>query len=109
MRMRWLALSVLCTLTLYGCATATYTPRPLEEASFKTRTQTKEEGGIRVTAAVLSAEECKELFRLDLYRRGVQPIWLRIENNTKQLVGFLSYVEILHKRGNPASASKATP
>jgi len=76
---------------VYGCATATYNPRPLEEATFKTRAQTQDERGVRVTAAVLSAEECKELFRLDLYKRGIQPIWLRIENNTKQLVAFLSY------------------
>ena len=91
MRRQWLTISIVWALMICGCATATYGPRPLEEATFKTRAQTQEENGIRVTAAVLSAEECKELFLLDLYRRGIQPIWLRIENNTKQLVAFLPY------------------
>jgi len=91
MKRQWLAISILCALMIHGCATATYNPRPLEEATFKSRAQTQEDRGIQVTAAVLSAEECKELFRLDLYKRGIQPIWLKIENNTKQLVAFLSY------------------
>jgi hypothetical protein len=91
MRRQWLTISIVWTLLVYGCAAATYSPRSLEEATFKSRAQTQEDGGVQVTAAVLSAEECKMYFRLDLYRRGIQPIWLRIENNTKQLVAFLRY------------------
>ena len=91
MQRQWLAILIVCALILCGCATATYNPRPLEEATFKTRAQTQDERGIRVTAAVLSPEECKELFRLDLYKRGIQPIWLKIENNTNHLVAFLPY------------------
>lgn len=91
MRRQWLTILILGALMIYGCATANYNPRPLEEATFKTRAQTQEDRGVKVTAVVLSAEECKQLLRLDLYRRGIQPIWLKIENNTKQSVLFLPY------------------
>ncbi len=57
--------------------------------SYLDRAQTQEENGIRVTAAVPSAEESKEIFRSPLYRRKVQPVWLKIENNRDEFVSFL--------------------
>jgi hypothetical protein len=63
----------------------------MEEVPFKERAQTQYEDGIRVTAVVLSVEECKEVFGLDLYKRGIQPIWLEIENKKKELAIFLAY------------------
>lgn len=91
MRIQWLALWLVCILTVYGCATRAYHPRPMEEVPFKERAQTQYEGGVRVTAAVLSGEECKEIFGLDLYKRGIQPIWIEIENTSKEYVAFLAY------------------
>ncbi len=41
---------------------------------------TQTEGQLKVTAAVLSAEESEQGFDLDLYDKGIQPIWLEIEN-----------------------------
>jgi hypothetical protein len=63
----------------------------MEEVPFKDRAQTQQDGGIQVTAAVPSAEETKEVFGLDLYRKGIQPIWLKIENKEKEPVWFLPY------------------
>ncbi|MBE9582034.1 MAG: LssY C-terminal domain-containing protein, partial [Proteobacteria bacterium] len=79
---------ILVFLLLAGCATS-FHPRPMDEIPFQDRVQTQEKENVRVSAAVLSAEETQELFSLDLYKRGIQPIWLEIENNTDEPVFFL--------------------
>ncbi|UCG11255.1 MAG: LssY C-terminal domain-containing protein [Deltaproteobacteria bacterium] len=80
----WLGLLVVFTLAASGCAT--FKPRPIDEVRFRARAQTKSDGKVRVTVAVLSAEETKEVFDLDLYRKGIQPIWMEIENNYEERV-----------------------
>ena len=91
MWMQRLALWVTFILIVSGCATRTYNPRPMEEVPFKNRAQTQHDGGVRVTAAVLSAAETKDVFGLNLYKKGIQPIWLEIENNEKELLAFLPF------------------
>ena len=49
-------------------------------------TQTK--NGVSVSAAVLSAAETKAVFNLSLYHKGIQPVWLEIENNTQHRMWF---------------------
>jgi hypothetical protein len=71
----------------YGCAT--FDPLPIEKSSFIERTQSQTEDDILVTAAVLSADETKEIFNLDLYKKGIQPIWIEVENNNENRVWFL--------------------
>jgi hypothetical protein len=56
----------------------------MDEVPFSQRAQTKSEGNIQVTAAVPSAKENRELFGVDLYGKGIQPIWLKIENNDEK-------------------------
>ena len=77
----------LCLLLILGCAS--FQPRPIAEVPFKDRAQTQSEGGVRVTAAVLSAEESKEVFGVDLYKEFIQPIWFEVENREKEPVSFL--------------------
>lgn len=48
-----------------------------------------EEGEIRVTAAVPSADEAGELFSSKLYRRNVQPVWIKVENRGQEPLWFL--------------------
>ncbi len=91
MWMQRLALSVIFILLTVGCAVRSYNPRPMEEVPFKDRAQTQSEEGVRVTVAVLSAEECKEVFGLDLYKRGIQPIWIEVENKYDKMLVFLAY------------------
>jgi len=79
--------AVIFIVTVSGCAT--FNPRPLEEVPFRERAQTKSEGNVTVTAAVPSAEESRRLFGVSIYKRGVQPIWLEIENRDEEPVYFL--------------------
>ena len=79
--------AVIFILSVSGCAT--FNPRPLEEVPFRERAQTKSEGNVTVTAAVPSAEESRRLFGVSIYRRGIQPIWLEIENKDEEPVYFL--------------------
>ncbi len=59
------SLSVLCLGVVSGCAS--FSPRPLDEIPFMERAETQTEGPLRVTAAVLSAEESEHASALDLY------------------------------------------
>lgn len=76
-------------LLLAACAA---TPSPDEAAStsdFRSRIQSQEADNVRVSVAVPSAEETEEIFAKPLYKRGIQPVWLRIENMRDEQVAFL--------------------
>ena len=84
--MKTFIFSGICILILTGCAS--YKPYAIDEFPFKERAQTKYEGNVRVTAAVPSAKESRKIFGVHTYNRGVQPIWLEIENNDEGPVFF---------------------
>jgi hypothetical protein len=73
-----------CFLALHSCAT--FKPGPIDETIFRNRGQTKSDGVVQVTATILSREETREIFGLDLYKKRIQPIWLEIENNDDERV-----------------------
>jgi hypothetical protein len=80
---------IVCSLLLISaCASAPQSSSALQ-GTYLDRAQTQEKQDIRVTAAVPSAKESKELFGTSLYRRGVQPVWLKIENISDQHITFL--------------------
>jgi len=81
--------AVVCGLTLLAACASAPPPAATLEGNYLERAQTQEKEGIRVTAGVPSADESKELFGTALYRRGVQPVWLKIENNRDEFVSFL--------------------
>jgi LssY-like putative type I secretion system component LssY len=59
--------------------TVVYAPEPTLRA-FLARAQTQETPLAKVTAAVLKADESRQLFGVSLARRSIQPVFLRIEN-----------------------------
>ncbi len=68
-----------------------YLPDPAA-AGYKERSQVQEDPRARVTVAVLAAAESRTLFGVDLARRGIQPVYVRLENRSPeplrlQLVG----------------------
>ncbi|MBC7852519.1 MAG: LssY C-terminal domain-containing protein [Pirellulaceae bacterium] len=65
--------------------TIVYAPEP-ELRTFLMRGLTQESPLSRVTVAVLSAQESQQVFGVPMGRRGIQPVFLRIENrNTTPL------------------------
>ena len=70
---------VIAILVVSGCAS--FKPVPLEEVGFLQRSQTQQQGNITVRVSVPSAEECELAFGVDLYKIGIQPVWIEISNN----------------------------
>jgi hypothetical protein len=105
---------VLLLVSALGCGARPFQPKPLDEVPFRDRAITQSSRGIRVTAAVPSAEESRALFASRLYSRGVQPIWIEIENGRDVEISFLPlgldpeyYTPIETSYVNPAAGDAA--
>ncbi len=83
---RGLALAAL--LVALGCAT--FDPVPLQEVGFRERAQTETRGEVTVSAAVLTVAETRRAFDVVMQREKIQPVWLRIQNDTDHDYLFLS-------------------
>ena len=78
---------VLIGTLMTGCASG-FDPKPLDEVPFRDRAQSQIDDDVRVTAAVPSAQETRDLFGVSLYKSRVQPVWLEIENMTPDELSF---------------------
>jgi hypothetical protein len=67
-------------MVVYGC-TIYQKPRPSFDVPFRERSQSKVDGDVRVTVAVLSAEESRQLFGVNLAGKDIQPVWIRVQNS----------------------------
>jgi len=85
------------TFFLLGCsvfwltmlaACAGFDPQPMDRIPFMDRAQTRIKENVRVTAAVLSPGESEAAFGVPLYTRGIQPVWLEIENRDGEALWF---------------------
>ena len=83
------AVQVCLILACVACAGPSTTVPDLPEGDYLARVQTQTREGITVRAAVPSAKESEALFGIRLYKRGVQPVWLEISNETGRKVWFL--------------------
>jgi len=63
-------------LLLVGCAA----PPQMESLDFRARAETQINGKVQVSAAVLSQQESENSFGFPLARKGIQPVWLEIDN-----------------------------
>ena len=81
-----LAVCILSGVLLWSCAT--FNPQPLNEHLFRKRAISQTENGVRVSAAVLGLTETETVFGLQLYKKGIQPVWLEIENRTPYRIRF---------------------
>ena len=76
-------------LLLSACASTPDAFTTVPEGDYRERIQTQETNDVRVSAAVPSAKETAEIFGKPLYKRGIQPVWLKIENNRDEAITFL--------------------
>lgn len=88
-RLRMLLPAGLAMLLLAGCASGPGPAEAIPEGDYRERLVAQERDGIRVTAGVPSAKETEALFDESLYDRGIQPVWIEIENQRDELVTFL--------------------
>jgi hypothetical protein len=80
---------LLAALVTVSCASAPEHPYSDMETAYQERVVIQQGDGITVSAAVPSAEETKQLFKLNLYKYGIQPVWLNIRNERNDRVTFL--------------------
>ena len=73
--------AVVIAYALCGCA-PTNLPNP-QEAGYESRAVTRGDGGIRVSASVLSAEESAAVYGVRLAEKGIQPVWIEVHNDDK--------------------------
>ena len=70
---------VLIVITIIGCASK----GPLfeiEKLDYKSRVVTRSDGAVLVSASVLSASESRDIYGVPLAKKGIQPIWIEVEN-----------------------------
>jgi hypothetical protein len=72
---------ILLMLLCLSCYSNNYSPEPIQKISSLKNIQTQSKGKVTVTSAVLSDEESERIFGVDLSEEGIQPVWLKIENN----------------------------
>ena len=69
-----------CLAGLAAAACVSYEPRPLSDVAFLERAQEQRHSEVFVAVAVPSAQEVRELFGVDLYAEGIQPVWVQVQN-----------------------------
>jgi hypothetical protein len=86
---RCLLHALACVLLLSACATAPTWYLQIPEGDYRERIQTQENDGVIVSAAVPSSKETADVFGKPLYKKGIQPVWLKIENSRDETITFL--------------------
>ena len=77
--LNWVFVAFIFTIAFCGCA-AYQKPRPFYDVPFRERSQSKIDGEVKVTVAVLGAEESRQLFGVNLDGQDIQPVWVRVQN-----------------------------
>ncbi len=73
-------LLVIILFATAGCATSSFAPEDPDSYPFLGRGITQSEGPVRVTVTVPDAAETNAAFGLPLYDKGIQPVWIKLEN-----------------------------
>jgi hypothetical protein len=81
---------ILGLLTVATFACTIYRPQPPVDLNSLPQARTQSDGQVRITAAVLTAEESKKIFAVPVYDSGVQPLWLSIDNQDHVPYAFLA-------------------
>ena len=71
--------SIVVSLVLTGCASVGPLPET-ETLDYKSRATSRSDGGVIVSASVLSADESRDLYGVPLAKKGIQPVWIEVEN-----------------------------
>lgn len=80
--------ALVCVVALLGCAPRSYAPPTIESVGITHRAHHQTEDDLTVRVSVPGADETEALFGLPLYDRGIQPVWIEVENASEQRVRF---------------------
>jgi hypothetical protein len=75
-------------LLLSGCATQSYHYESTNSFPIRDRAISETKGNITISASVPGEGEAQAIFGIPIYDRGIQPVWLNIENNSEERVRF---------------------
>jgi hypothetical protein len=78
--LRWPAILLLGSLA--ACGGRPYVYQPLETLDLVARAESQADGKVRVSASVPGAAETEAIFGVPLYKKGIQPVWLQVENGS---------------------------
>lgn len=70
-----------CTALQTG---ASYHPESINTVRFRDRAVSKADADVRVSVAVPTAEEIRSLFDVDLVKKEIQPVWVKVENQSEK-------------------------
>ena len=83
---------------------APFTPRPTYDVPFRARAQTQYDEEVGVSVAVIDSQESEALFGVHLTARGIQPVWVKVENYSGK-VYHLMYSGVDPNDSSPLEAS----
>jgi hypothetical protein len=75
-------------VALGGCA-AWHAPERVDTAALRGRAVSATAHDVRLSAAVLSADDSRQMFGADVNGTGVQPVWVEVENRTPSALWLL--------------------
>lgn len=76
--------AVLALSGLTACTPYWQEPIPANQVVFEAESKSVSRDGATVTVAVPSSADAEQLFGTDLYASHVQPVWIKVENQTGQ-------------------------
>jgi len=98
-------LALACAFAV-GCAT--YRPPADYPQDFRARAETQTEGGVRVSAALLSEDEAKQIFATSVIAKDIQPIWIEIDNQDDDEYALMHIAE-LFRLGLASGTAQTAP
>jgi hypothetical protein len=72
--------SLVTALICVGCA-STGPQTAIDKLGYKSRAETRSDGGVTVSASALSADESRDVYGVHLAKKGIQPVWIEVENH----------------------------
>jgi len=72
--------AIICALLFTGCSSTGTRPGD-ESKHYKERLVTQSDGGLTVSSSVLSDIESETVYGVPLAEKGIQPVWIEVENH----------------------------
>lgn len=75
-------------IAVSACANQSYHHESTHSYPIRERAVIQSEGDISISVSVPDTDEAKAIFGVPIYKRGIQPVWLEIVNNSPERIRF---------------------